>query len=41
MLEIKTDLLKGLEVELTLDNAEKSVLSSFVKQRGFDLIQKI
>jgi len=41
MLEVKNDLLKGLEVELELDNTEKSVLASFVKQRGFDIVQKI
>jgi glycogen synthase len=41
MLEVKKDLLKGLEVELELEDAEKAVLSAFVKQHGFDLIQKI
>ena len=39
MLEVKNDLLKGLEVELELDNTEKSVLASFVKQHGFDIVQ--
>ena len=41
MLEVKNDLLKGLEVELELDNTEKSVLASFVKQHGFDIVQKV
>jgi len=41
MLEVNKDLLKGLDVELELDDTEKSVLASFVKQRGFDIIQKI
>jgi len=41
MLKIKSDLLKGLDVELELEDTEKSILASFVKQRGFDIIQKI
>ena len=41
MLEIKNDLLKGLEVEFQLDKNEQAILSAFVKQRGFDIIQKL
>jgi|GEM_PF-5210228 hypothetical protein len=41
MLKIENDLLKGLDVELQLDDVEKAILSSYVKQRGFDIVQKI
>jgi len=41
MLEVNKDLLKGLDIELEIDDAEKAVLSAFVKQHGFDIIQKI
>lgn len=40
MLKI-TDDLKGLDIELVLDDAERGILSSSVKQQGFDILQKL
>ncbi len=40
MLKI-TDEAKGLDIPLALDDQDKAVLSAFVKQQGFDIIQKI
>jgi len=40
MLKIDTEL-KGLDVEFVLDDQDKATLSAYVKQQGFDIIQKI
>ena len=40
MLKIK-DELKGLDIELKLDDTDRSVLSAYVKQQGFDILQKL
>ena len=40
MLKITNDT-KGLDIPLELDDQDKAVLSSYVKQQGFDIIQKI
>jgi hypothetical protein len=40
MLKIK-DELKGLDVELELSDDDRAILSSSVKQQGFDILQKL
>src|ERR1035437_4849777 len=40
MLRVK-DELKGLDIEFELDDADRGILSSSVKQQGFDILQKI
>ena len=40
MLQVK-DELKGLEIEITLTDDERAILSSSVKQQGFDILQKL
>jgi hypothetical protein len=35
------DELKGLDIELKLDDQDRSLLSSYVKQQGFDILQKL
>ena len=35
------DELKGLDIELKLDDADRSLLSAYVKQQGFDILQKL
>src|ERR1035437_10922540 len=35
------DELKGLDIELQLDETDRGILSSSVKQQGFDILQKI
>src|ERR1035441_2296838 len=40
MLKIK-DEVKGLDIELKLDDQDRSLLSSYVKQQGFDILQKL
>jgi hypothetical protein len=37
----RTDDLKGLDVEFTLEPSERGILASSVKQQGFDLLQKL
>lgn len=40
MLRVK-DELKGLDIELNLTDEERGVLSASVKQRGFEIMQRI
>ena len=40
MLKVK-DEYKGLDIELNLDEQDRSLLSSYVKQQGFDILQKL
>ena len=40
MLKVK-DELKGLEIDFELDENDRAVLSSSVKQQGFDILQRI
>lgn len=40
MLKVK-DECKGLDIELQLDEQDVATLSAFVKQQGFDVMQKI
>jgi hypothetical protein len=35
------DELKGMDIELNLDEQDRSLLSSYVKQQGFDILQKL
>jgi hypothetical protein len=40
MLRVNEEL-KGLDIELRLDDQDRSLLSSYVKQQGFDILQKL
>jgi hypothetical protein len=40
MLKVNNEL-KGLDIEFNLDAQEKATLSAYVKQQGFDIIQRI
>ena len=40
MLKI-TNELKGLDIEFTLDDNDRAILSASVKQQGFDILQKL
>jgi hypothetical protein len=40
MLQVK-DELKGLDIELKLDDGDRAILSASVKQQGFDILQKL
>lgn len=39
MLKITEEGVKGLEMSFTLDDRQRAVLMSFVKQEGFDILQ--
>lgn len=36
-----TDELKGIDIDIALTDTERVLLSSFVKQEGFDILQRI
>lgn len=35
------DAAKGIDIEITLTDTERSILASHVKQQGFDILQKL
>jgi hypothetical protein len=40
MLKVNEEI-KGLDIDLELDEQDRAALSAFVKQQGFDIIQRI